>query len=98
MDRYIDLTRIPGALLPSNLIIELVYEHTKTGSPLRKAVINVYVGQYIGAHFARDVDEYPGEFVKDVAVKAMYTAPVLKDGDIPSAKSQYHEPTEETSI
>lgn len=100
MDSLVDALTLPPwspCSVPDVSLVRQAYRGTAVGSALRKLLVDKCVARFCRDDFEQQVDEYPEDFVKDVAVKAMRAAPLVTNQSLKDSKSDYHQPAGEAS-
>jgi hypothetical protein len=92
MERLID--GIKCTALPSMYTVWDVYERTPTGSPLRKFLVDRWIGRGDDEKFASNAELYPVEFVQELAVSLTSRTPAVTLEDfVASVRSSFHPET-----
>lgn len=92
MERLID--GLAFSAQPSPDTVWDVYERTPTGSPLRKFLVDRWIGRGDHEKFASDVELYSVEFVQELAVSLTRRTPAVTLQDfVTSVKSSFHPET-----
>lgn len=84
---------------PRPTTIEHVYQHTPVGSPLRKLLIDRRINRGSRAEFIADVEQYPVEFIQELALALISKAPVVSKKDFAaSVKSAFKPETGDADV
>ena len=74
-----------------------IYERTPKGSPLRKFLVDRWIGRGDHEKFASNVELYPAEFVQELAVALVRKTPSFTSEDfVASVRSSSHPETEDS--
>jgi hypothetical protein len=80
-----------GDQLPVTTMFTHIWSSTPPGSLFRKQLIDIMVARILRDRFAETIAEYPPDFVQELAVAAMFKAPLVTWKDTVGDNNKYLE-------